>query len=451
MKRDPYTPAHISLPPEQVEFALARIEHSASFRGTARHQALLRHLVSRVLGGEHLSLKESVIAVEVFGRAAASFDPQRDSIVRVEARRLRARLARYYRTDGRDAPIRIELPVGSYVPLIANREPATSQAAATRHARDLMERGEHYLHQPLTRESLEAALARFDECVRESPTYVPAYVGMGRAWLNLATGWYRDPKVASEHAAEALRQAITLDPDHAVAHVLLGAIQHQFERDWPAAQRNFKRALALAPKQAFVHSAYGSHLIIHGALDDAERELLQARELDPLYINTRSHMVNLRLAQGRLGDAQAELFAIRDISPTTMPIAGLLGAIAMFRRDPEAAVRHYSHACELSPEHGACFIALAGAHAMAGRTDMADALLAETLQRFDPRSISPYVLAIFETRQGRSGAAFALLERAQDECDPSAMQIVVDPSFEGLRSDPRWQAMIRRTHKRLRD
>lgn len=435
---------------EQVELALARIEHSAAFRRAARHRALLRHLVSRVLEDEHTALKESVIAVEVFGRAAASFDPTRDSIVRVEARRLRARLASYYRADGRDAPVRIELPVGSYVPQIVTREVGATHAQVTRRARDLTERGEYYLHQPLTREALEAALARFDESVRESRAYAPAYVGMGRAWLNLATGWYRDPAVASEHAAEALRQAIVLDPDHAIAHTLLGAIQHQFECDWPAARRSFERALALAPMQAFVHSAYGSHLVIHGAFDEAERELLLARQLDPLYINTRSHMVNLRLVQGRLDDAQAELFAIRDMAPTTMPIAGLQGVIAMFRRDPEAAVCHYARACELMPDHGACFIALAGAHAMAGRADEADALLAETLQRFDPHSISPYVLAIFETRRGRPDAAFALLERAQDELDPSAMQIGRDMSFEDLRDDLRWPALMRRTRTRHR-
>lgn len=450
MKRELHTAAILSPPAEQIEFALARIEHSAAFRGSPRHRALLRHLVSRALGNELNALKESVIAVEVFGRPAATFDPKLDTIVRVEARRLRARLLNYYGTDGRDAPIRIELPVGSYVPLVVAREPTANGSAVTRRARDLTERGEHYLRQPLSRETLEAALARFDEAVRESPTYAPAYVGMGRAWLNLATGWYHDPAIASEHAAEALRHAVKLDPDNAIAHALCAAIEHQFERDWPAARRGFEHAIALAPQQAFVHLAYGCHLYMHGALGESERELLLARRLDPLYVNARNHMVNLRIAQGRLADAEAELLAIRDIAPATMSIAGLQGAIAMFRHDPLAAISHYTQACEAMPEHGACAIALAGAHAMAGHTDLADAMFADVLQRFDARSLSPFVLAIFETRRGRPDAAFALLERAQNERDPCAIQIGGDPSFADLHADPRWPALLSRPRTRRR-
>ena len=448
MKREPHGPELLSPPAEQIEFALARMEHSAAFRGSSRHRALLRHLVSRMLGDEVAALKESVIAVEVFGRPAATFDPKLDTIVRVEARRLRARLSNYYRDEGRDAPIRIELPVGSYVPQIIARDPMPHGSAVTRHARDLVERGEHYLRQSLSREGLEAALERFDAALRESPDYADAYVGMGRAWLNLAVAWYHPPAQASAHASEALRRAVDLAPGNAIAHALLAALQHQFEHDWAAARRGFERALALEPEQAFVHSAYGCHLYMHGSLDEAERELLLARRLDPLYINARNHMVNLRIAQRRLDAAEAELLAICDIAPASMAIAGLRGAIAMFRREPEAAVRHYEQACGLMPEHAACHIALAAAHALAGHADIADALLAETLERFEPHRISPFALAIFETRRGRADTAFALLDRAHRERDPYAMQIGADPSFEDLHTDQRWSPLLRRLRDR---
>ncbi|MEO8081149.1 MAG: hypothetical protein ABI641_11505 [Caldimonas sp.] len=172
------------------------------------------------------------IAVEVFGRPVSSFDPKLDTIVRVEARRLRGRLARYYAAEGRAAPLRIGLPVGSYVPLIADRAVRADEDLATRRARELAERGEHFLREALSRESLEKALARFDEAIRVAPDFAPAYVGLARAWFNLGTGWHQPPAVALEHAAEALRHALALDPRDAPAHALLGAVQHQFEYDW---------------------------------------------------------------------------------------------------------------------------------------------------------------------------------------------------------------------------
>lgn len=438
MKRELSTPELLSLPAEQIELALARIEDSASFRTSPRHRALLRHLVDRALNDDTASLKETVIAVEVFGRSATSFDPKLDTIVRVEARRLRARLSAYYRGDGRHTPIRIELPVGSYVPLIAAREAPQFAPAATRRARDLVERGEHFLRQALSRHTLEQAIERFDQALRESPDHAPAYVGLGRAWLNLATGWFVEPAIASAHAGEALRRALELEPEHAIAHTLLGAIQHQFEHDWPGAERSFRRAIALAPQTAFVHSAWGCHLYLHGSVAEAEGALALARQLDPQYINTRNHMVNLRVRQGRLDDAEAEIVAMQDIAPQTVSTVGLRAVIAMFRHDAPAAIAQYARLCEIHADYPGAHIALAGALAMAGRTDEADALYAQTLQRFPNRTISPYVLAIFATRRGRVDEAFALLARAGLERDPLAVQIPHDPSFEALRSDARW-------------
>jgi tetratricopeptide (TPR) repeat protein len=181
---------------------------------------------------------------------------------------------------------------------------------------------------------------------------------------------------------------------------------------------------------------------MHGAFEEAERELLRARQLDSQYINTRQHMVNLRIAQGRLEDAEAEIVALQDIAPATMAIAGLRGAIAMFRGDAVAAQAHFQRACEAMPDFPGCFVALASAQALAGRVDEADALLAATLQRFADRPMSPYLRAVYATRRQRPAEAFDWLARACQERDPQAMQIPHEPSFTELHADPRWPALI---------
>lgn len=99
-------------------------------------------------------------------------------------------------------------------------------------------------------------------------------------------------------------------------------------------------------------------------------------------------------------------------------------------------------ASELLSPPGACFIAWAGAHALAGRHAQADALHAETLQRFGPHAISPYVLAIFEARRGRPDAAFERLGRRVPERDPCAMLAPHGSSFEPLYAAPRWPAFV---------
>ena len=427
--------------PEHVELLLTQLEGSAAFRSAPRHRAMLRYLVEHALAGDASVLKETVIAVEVFGRPAGHFDPKLDSIVRVEARRLRARLETYYRGEGRAATLRISLPVGSYVPFVAEREPDASPDEASRRAADLVARGEHFLREALSRQTLETALERFDASLRAAPPSAKAFVGMARAWLNLATGWHHAPTIATEHAAEALRQALALEPEHATAHALLGAVQNQYERDWPAARRSFRRALALAPKDAFVHSAYGCHLVMRGLDDEAERELLLARTLDPLYVNSRAHLANLRIRQGRLEDAQAELDAMLDIAPDSLGAHGLAGLLALARGEHERAVSIYARLCETLPEHPGCLASLAGAHAAAGRIHRADALLEDLHARFGDHIVSPYVLAIVATRAQRADDAFALLQQADATRDPNALYIPSDLSFVSLHGDPRWPAL----------
>ena len=304
-----------------------------------------------------------------------------------------------------------------------------------------MSRGEHFLRAALSRQTLETALERFDEALRTAPPSARAFVGMARAWLNLATGWHHPPAVATEHAAEALRKALELDPDHAVAHTLLGAVQNQHERDWPAAQRSFRRALLLSPQDAFVHSAYGCHLFMRDLHADAERELLRARELDPLYVNSRAHLVNLRIRQGRLDDARAELDAMLDVAPDSLAARGLAGVLALARGDHERAIEIYDGLCRDLPDHPACLVSLAGAQAAAGRLEESDALLGVLRARFGDHIVSPYVLAICAAHARRIDLAFDLLREADDTRDPSALYIPSDPSFAALHGDPRWPAL----------
>lgn len=421
MKRDFDAAATTAAPPEHIELTLAAIEAGAAFRASPRHRALLRFLVENMIAGDLAALKETVIAaVAVFGRPVARFDPKQDSIVRVEARRLRGRLYAYYAAEGRDATLRIELPVGSYVPSMRTRPRDEPADATTQRALGLVERGEHFLRQALAKSTLETALVRFDEALRVAPTLAAAYVGAGRAWFNLATGWHHEPKIAADHAAEALRRGLTLEPGNAVAHALLGAIQSQFERDWRAARRSFERAASMAPQQAFVHSAYGAHLYMRGEFDAADRELTLARKLDPQYINSRAHMINLRVAQGRIDDAALEIEAMRDIAPGSLAANGLAGVLAMARGDAAAAVAIYADLCIAAPDNAGCVACLAAAQAASGQRALAEATLADMHARFADRIISPYVLAIVATQCGRHDDAFALLERADAERDPSA-------------------------------
>ena len=106
---------------ESVRTQLRKILSSSTFVRSERLARFLNFTVEQTLGGRGENLKEFVIGVEVFDKTE-KYDPRMDPIVRVEARRLREKLRKYYETEGLDDPLHIDFPTGAYVPLVTTRE-----------------------------------------------------------------------------------------------------------------------------------------------------------------------------------------------------------------------------------------------------------------------------------------------------------------------------------------
>jgi len=106
----------------EIDAQLQRILASPAFAASPRSTQFLAYCVRNGLDGNAIHLKETTIAVEVFNRAPG-YDPKSDPIVRVHARRVREKLALYYRTAGSADPIRIELPKGRYIPSVCRTLP----------------------------------------------------------------------------------------------------------------------------------------------------------------------------------------------------------------------------------------------------------------------------------------------------------------------------------------
>ncbi len=113
---------------QEIEQHLATILSSPEFRGSERSKEFLRFIVTRLLDGETDTLHERAIAVDLLGRDPG-YDPADDAIVRVKANEVRKRLARYYEATGKRDAVRIELPVGGYVPRLRQVESKPMQTA----------------------------------------------------------------------------------------------------------------------------------------------------------------------------------------------------------------------------------------------------------------------------------------------------------------------------------
>lgn len=432
------TPAGSDLPPAVVQAELARVLASASFAAAAAHQRLLRYLVEHSLAGDLARLKESVLGIDVFQRPAASFDPAQDSIVRVEARRLRQRLQRHYDSEGRDAELRIELPKGSYQPRFVRqrlrRDGSEAQAA------ELIERGQYFLrlgHEDGHRKALE----RFEAAVRAAPGLAAAHSGVARAWLQLVATNIETPQPGISRALEAAHEALRLDPSHADALVLCAQLEQRFNFNWPLASTLFSQALQQAPESAFVRHAHAFALMMRCEFDAAEAELAHARRLDPLHLALRAHEALLHLYRHDWPAAETALQALLDMSADNVLGLSLLANVDLLRGRYDASLTRYQRVQQLYPKLSIGWAGVAQALALLGRPDEARACRAELQHRWSGQYASPYQLAMVAVRLGDDDEALSLLARAVAERDPNALCLPVDPCFETAAGDARFQAL----------
>jgi TolB-like protein len=242
---------------QDVRAELDRILVSKGFTSAARISKLLRHVVDKTLAGETDQLKEYAVGMEVFDRDA-SYDPRIDSIVRVEAGRLRSRLAEYYNADGKASPIRIHLPKGGYSAEFARE--AERQAATT-----------------ATSDAVDTA-SNPGRTSRTWP-YALALVGAIAAmvfWLAIRDGHPR-PDLRPTAAVMPIEANMIGGDNDNYSALMTEAITTELARLGTISVASFTSSMQFAgrrPSMSEVNTALKSRYVIEASVDDEAAEIL---------------------------------------------------------------------------------------------------------------------------------------------------------------------------------
>ena len=143
-------------------------------------------------------------------------------------------------------------------------------------------KGRYYWNQR-TADSLRIAVSHYETALRLDPTYAPAYAALADCYNLLGTVMVSggSPRMWRPRAAEAAIKALQIDPDLAEAHATLGYVRH-YNWEWEEAERSFRRAIALNASNPLARIWYANFLCSRRRFDEAIREVLIARDLDPL-------------------------------------------------------------------------------------------------------------------------------------------------------------------------
>ncbi|MGH9778888.1 MAG: tetratricopeptide repeat protein, partial [Candidatus Acidiferrales bacterium] len=295
-----------------------------------------------------------------------------------------------------------------------------------------------------TREGFEKASHHFQRAIDLDPSYAQAYAGLADVYATQASWGVAPPSEAYPRArAEALK-SLDLDDNLAEPYATLGLIKKEYDRDWKGAEQDFRRALELNPNYASAHLWYGSLLSGSGRHDEAIAEVKLAERLDPLAPNISRWVGQALLHARRYDEAIRQLQKTMEMHPEFFPSSlQLAKAYAQLGRYEEALAE--AEKGKRLPEFEPYYGVIGWIHARAGRKAEAESLLRRLQELSTQRYIDPGAIATVYIGLGQNEEALTWLERAYEQRGSYLiLYLKVDPVYDPLRGDPRFQDLLRR-------
>jgi serine/threonine-protein kinase len=312
--------------------------------------------------------------------------------------------------------------------------PAARATAASNAAAAACAEGEKHLA-GRTSADLRAALRDFERATAADPTFAPAFAGLAETHALL----YDYPP-----AREAALKALALDDRLASAHAALGFVRLHADWDWAGAEAELRRALDLDPERTTPHLWHAILLEATGRSDAALAEARRAVELAPKAAHVRAGLGYRLYWARRYDDAVATLTAALELDRSLETAVYFIGRARVQQGRFDEARSAFAAAKQLSPKDSNLASAEAYLEAVAGRRQEAETTLPD-LQRLAIRGL-PFSsqLAAIRAALGDKTAALGWLELAHTGHETPLVWLKVDPRFDSLRGEPRFQEILRR-------
>ena len=300
-----------------------------------------------------------------------------------------------------------------------------------------------------TLEDLQKASAYFEQAIERDPGNAAAYAGLADCYNDLGGGVsYLPPKDMFPKAKGAATKALEIDDTLAEAHTALGWVHWAYDWDWPGAEREYKRAIALNPSSAIAHFRYAEYLVTMGRFDEGLAESRRAQDIDPLSPRIIGGLAYHYLVAHRYDDSIAQFKKAIELYPNLVWLHAVLGwAYARKGMYAEAIAEHEkmgAQAYVVSTQNQFVSSGLGWIYGLAGKPN--DAL--RVLQKFNELSPQTYVdfyqVGVIYAGLGDKNRVFESLEKAYAERSGQMSYLKVDPFWDNVRSDPRYVDLLRR-------
>jgi len=289
---------------------------------------------------------------------------------------------------------------------------------------------------------LHKSIGYYDQAIAKDPNYALAYVGLADSHLLLSAYGAVSPKESYPPAKVALKKALDLDDSLAQAHASSGLLA-TLELDLHRAISELERAIQLNPNYATAHHWLALPLTSIGQFDRGLAEGKRAIELDPLSLICNADLSWVYFNARRYDEAEAQARKTLEMDSRFYVAHYYLGEAFQFKGKLTDAIAEYQKSAELN--HDPFSLAMLGqAYARKGQAEEARKVLARLREQAKSQYVSPYALAVVLTAIGDKPHAIDELEHGYDEAGFYISLIKVDPLFDDLRGDPRFEALVQK-------
>ena len=295
----------------------------------------------------------------------------------------------------------------------------------------------------LTQSGYLSALDCFGRALEAEPSHARAHAGAAIVHARLGMFGAAAPHDVMPKAKREAQAALNTDPNCAEAHLALAHVLHWYEWDWAAAEREYLRTFELNPAEAPGRSQYALLLSEIGRADDAVAEARRAVTLDPVSPFTNERFAAVFMLLGRLNEAIAQARAALAFDQNNWMAHFVLGYSTFFNGQVEEGLAAVRHALDLSNDDVIAVATLAAMSSLAGQTDQVE-VIAKLHELRNRRYVSAALIAMVQAAFEQRDEAIAWMERAYRDRDGMLVMLQVHPGFDPLRSDPRFQALLKK-------
>src|SRR5215510_4436593 len=294
-----------------------------------------------------------------------------------------------------------------------------------------------------TADNLRKAMEQFQQAADRDPNYALAYVGLADCYT-LMEEYAGAPANETYSKAKAFAErALQLDNSLAQAHTSLG-YTYNYLWQWQESEEELKRAIDLDPNYATGHQWYGTFLRNTGRFDQSLTEVKRAYELDPLSVIIGQSLAQAYLIKGDANAAVEQGKRVVDLDPNYPRGHMQLGLAYLKQGHHSEAITELRKAVDLPGRDRACVRALAYGFAIVGQRAEALALLKELEAKYERHEALGLDVAAVYAGLGDKDQVFVWLEKDFQSHTGLLSQIMNQPPFESLRSDPRFADLLRR-------